>query len=303
MDLRQLRYFVAVADHGSFTAAADDLSVAQSSVSHGVRRLEEILGVELIDRSAQRARLSEAGHVLLPQARIALRAAETAQATIEEMKEGLRGIVRMRTVDLRHLVVLPDLLSSFHRRHPEVQLHVAQSGNSAQHLDAVHDGQADFAIAVSADPPSPGLEFQILRDDPLMLAVSTGHHLAGRQSAVLAEVATEVFAVAAPGSPSRTILTRTFAEAGLDVRIGFEVDFVPDLMQLIAAGSAIALAPSVVIDKAPGVTGLTLLDVNHTNTLVLARARTRRLGAAVNAFTAELIAALGDATAAPLTVR
>src|SRR3954454_15161660 len=120
MELRQLEYFVAVAEEESFTRASSRVLVAQSGVSAQVRRLERELGVELLERGARRVSLTEAGTAVLPFARDALAAVAGVRAAVEELTGLLRGHVTIGMITAGPAVLLADLLPGFNARHPHV---------------------------------------------------------------------------------------------------------------------------------------------------------------------------------------
>src|SRR6185436_18966669 len=124
MTLRHLGHFVAVAEEGSFTRAAERLNIVQSAVSSTVRSLERELGVELFERTTQHVALSDAGQVLLPEARATLAAAASARDAIAELTGGLRGTLTIGTMQSLKAVDLPRLLVAFSSDHPHVELRV-----------------------------------------------------------------------------------------------------------------------------------------------------------------------------------
>src|ERR1700757_1892545 len=116
MELRQLAVFVAVAEEGSFTRAADRLHVVQSAVSAAVRNLERELGARLFDRSTHRVELTDAGGALLPEARATLAAAQAARDAVDEARGGLRGTVVLGTMQAQGMraIDIAGVLSTFH---------------------------------------------------------------------------------------------------------------------------------------------------------------------------------------------
>src|SRR5690349_24521422 len=144
MDLRQLTYFVAIAEEGQFTRAAERVSVAQPAVSAQIRRLERELGEPLFHRDARAVRLTVAGEALLPHARAALAAAQRGRDTIASIRGVLQGRLRIGVagpVDAR----LAETLGAFHRAHPAIDLALTSEHNAAL-LDAVASGAVDAAV-------------------------------------------------------------------------------------------------------------------------------------------------------------
>ena len=126
MELRQLRYFVAVAEEGSFTVAARRLHVAQPGVSAQVRKLEEELGSSLFDRSDRAVRLTAAGAAVLAEARAAIAAAGAAQGAVDALVGLKRGRVTIGSVPSCPVADLPELLAEFHREFPEIEISLGE---------------------------------------------------------------------------------------------------------------------------------------------------------------------------------
>src|ERR1700753_1248585 len=135
MELRQLAVFVAVAEEGSFTRAADRLHVVQSAVSAGVRNLERELGASLFDPSAPRVQLTDAGNALLPEARTTLAAATAARDAVDAVRGGIRGTVLLGTMQAQGMraIDVPGLLAEFRQEHPHVEVRIRHAaGGSAE---------------------------------------------------------------------------------------------------------------------------------------------------------------------------
>jgi len=143
--LLQLEYFVASVEHGSFSAAAAALHVAQPSLSEQIRRLEGRLGVVLFVRTNRRLVLTEAGQLLLPRARAALVAAEDAVDVVRPVRSLTGGTVSFGTFSSAHHFLLVDLVSRFRDRYPAVRIRIL-GRNSAEVADAVRDGRLEAGL-------------------------------------------------------------------------------------------------------------------------------------------------------------
>ncbi|MGW3174234.1 LysR family transcriptional regulator [Streptomyces sp. NPDC001153] len=181
MELRQLSYFVAVAEELHFGRAAERLHIVQSAVSQQIQRLERELGAELFDRSPRRVRLTGAGERLLPEARAVLAAAERARAAVAA-PAGLR--LGTSTGLGAHL---DRVLAAFAERAPEVPVELV-SLPAGERLARVAAGRLDAAFVRSADPPA-GVRVVPLWPDPLVAAVPAAHPLARQAEIELAELA------------------------------------------------------------------------------------------------------------------
>lgn len=245
MELHQLATFVAVADEGSFTRAADRLHVVQSAVSASVRKLERELGVTLFDRTTHRVALSDAGRVLLPEARATLAAAASAREAIEQVRGGLRGTVSMGTMQgqATRAVGITAALADFRASHPGVEVRVRHGGGSADMADAVRDGRLDLAVVSLPDRRPHGLERRLLASEPIALAVAPDHPLARRRQVALAELRDEPFVDLPPGWGTRMTVDRAFAAAGIERTIAYEVNDTTAVAEFVAHGLAVSLMP------------------------------------------------------------
>ena len=181
MELRQLSYFVTVAEELHFGRAAEQLHIVQSAVSQQIRRLERELGAELFDRSPRHVRLTGAGERLLPQAREVLAAAERARAAVAPRQ----GLSIGTSAGLgEHL---DRVLAAFAKLAPDIPVELV-SAPAGERLARVADGRLDAAF-VRAPEPAPGVRIVPLWPDPLVAAVPAGHPLAGRAELALADLA------------------------------------------------------------------------------------------------------------------
>jgi DNA-binding transcriptional LysR family regulator len=184
MELRQLSYFVTVAEELHFGRAAERLHIVQSAVSQQIRRLERELGAELFDRSPRHVRLTGAGERLLPEARAVLAAADRARAAVAPAR-GLR--IGTSTGLGEHL---DRVLAAFAEREPDIQAELV-SLPVRERLVRVADGRLDaaFVRAATSEGPVPGVRVVPLWTDPLVAALPAGHPLAARDEVALDELA------------------------------------------------------------------------------------------------------------------
>ncbi|MFF4951380.1 LysR family transcriptional regulator [Streptomyces chattanoogensis] len=241
MELRQLAYFVAVAEEGSFTRAAERFHVAQSGVSAQIRRLEGKFGQKLLDRSGRTVRLTEAGEVALPHARSALAAVDRARLAVDELTGLLRGHLALGTV-ISHTVDLPGLLADFHQAHPAVEITLTEA-DTAPLVDALSTGQLDMALISVGSTPPDGIEIQVVDEQPIVAAVSRTHEFAP-QTAVPLDALRDRDLISLPrGTGLRSQLDEACAAAGFTPRIAFEASDPIVLAQLAARGLGAAILP------------------------------------------------------------
>ena len=189
--MRQLRYFVAVAEELHFTRAADRLHMTQQPLSAAIARLELQLGVQLLDRTTRRVALTEAGEAFLEASRAALRAVDVAVETAVDSGRGESGDVSIG-MSSGAWYGLGDLFSEIRERYPGLRLHVRQQ-STLPLLAAVRSGELDLAVGLCTQVPG-DLEARRLKDEPVLLALPADHRLAGRDSVPLAEARDETFA-------------------------------------------------------------------------------------------------------------
>jgi DNA-binding transcriptional LysR family regulator len=244
MELRQLEYFVTVADERNFTRAAAKLHVTQPGVSAQIRQLERELGQELLDRSGRATRLTEAGQVVLPFARVALGAVAGARLAVDELSGLLRGHVAVGMVTQCASLDIPDLLAGFHRLHPAIEITLAE--DSSDHLtEGVRAGVYDLAF-VGLGPEGPaGLAIQVVADEPIVAAVGAdAGPWAGTGSASLAELADQPLISLPVGTGLRACVDAAYASAGLQPRVAFEASDPRLLARLAARGLGLAFLPA-----------------------------------------------------------
>jgi DNA-binding transcriptional LysR family regulator len=242
MELHQLAYFVAVAEEGNFTRAAERLHVAQPGVSAQVRRLERELGQELLDRSGRTVRLTDVGAAALPHARAALAAVKGVREAVDELAGLVRGQVAIGAVTSAGPVRLPDLLARFHERYPAVEITLSEANSDAM-LAALREGRLDVAVVgLSTDPP-PGIATQVLIDEPFLAVTAPSGPLAERTEVAIADLAGLPLMALPKGTGLRTALDAAFAREGLTPRIAFEAADPNVLVQLATRGLGVAVVP------------------------------------------------------------
>ncbi len=217
MELRQLAYFVAVADEGGFARAAEALHVGQPAVSQQLRRLERELGVVLFDRTTRRVRLTAEGDRLLPEARAVLAAAERTRRLAAELAGA--GSLRLGTSPAPGRR-LPALLAALAERAPELRVRLS-TVKLADRLASVRSGVLDAALVRDvADPPD--LELLALWTEPVVVALPAGHPLAAHETVRLSDLGELPVRLADPRAnpPFHALVTAAFRAAGIDPPAG-----------------------------------------------------------------------------------
>jgi DNA-binding transcriptional LysR family regulator len=290
MELRQLDMFIAVADHGGFTAAARRLGVVQSAVSAAVRSLEDELGQDLFARTTRRVELTDAGHALLPEARHALAAVSAARDAVDAVRGGLRGTVRLATMHARVLrpIRLPKLLARFRADHPDVEIRLLHGPPSTEKVRQIRDGHLDLALVGLAPPPPVGVTFVPLRTETMQLLCHRDHPLAHRRELALTDVVDETFVDGPPGSASRGITDFAFSAVGLARTVAYESNDTAGMIDLVAEGLAVAILPPSTVDPGDHIACVPLRDPAPVFHVSLALPTSRPLGAAARALAARI---------------
>ncbi|MFD9355284.1 LysR family transcriptional regulator [Streptomyces sp. NPDC060031] len=275
MDLRQLEYFVAVAEERNFTRAAERVHISQSGVSAQIRRLERELGAELFDRSGRAATLTTAGKAALEHARAALAAAGAVGQAVGEVTDLIRGRLTVGMVIGCTVTPLFDALAAFHGAHPGVEISLLED-NSDRLVHAVRAGAVDLALIGSAATTPEGLEALTVISERLVAAVPPGHALARRQRVGLRDLVEHPVVSMPPGTGLRTVLEQACAAQGIQPAIALEASAADAIADLAARGLGVAvLSASMAAHYADRLVARTLDDVEIPALLSLVWADTR----------------------------
>jgi LysR family transcriptional activator of glutamate synthase operon len=287
MEIRQLRYLVALAEERHFTRAAARANVAQPALSRQIRSLEVELGVPLVDRTSRRVSLTAAGERLVDRARRILDEVEAARADAQDLRQLLQGRVSLGVSTTPGPVDVAALVAAFHRIHPGVELEVrdALSLELARRLRA---DRLDVALLTAVEEDDRRqLELLLVGEERLVLCVGLGHSLAARKRVAIRELRNERFAVFHVGATIRTLVERAAAEAGFEPQVAFEFSDIARMRALVAEGLAVAILPSSQAGL-PGAGTVTvgLAERSLVHQVFLGRRRDRELSPAARAFMA-----------------
>lgn len=261
MELHQLRYFVAVADAGTFTAAAQAVRISQSGVSTQLQKLERELGVTLIDRSARRAVLTPAGEQLIGYARAAVAAAADVTSAASDIRGLVTGSLRVATVTGLAWEPLFDALADIHTEHPGIDLRLAE-GTSGDIIAQLRAGTADIAVAGWSGEPPPGLAVCVVFDDPLAAVVAPGHPWAARGHVSPADLAGADLVALPRGTGARAALDALLQPAGPDAAVQprWEVSAPPYVQMLTSRGVGVGIVSATTASSWPDVAVLSIAD-------------------------------------------
>ncbi len=241
MDLRRLEVFAKVAELGSFSRAAEALSLTQPTVSEHIRALEEALGVPLLDRRGRGASATPAGRLLLGYARRILAMAAEARQAIDQFQGRMRGELAVGGSTIPGEYVLPALIGRFKGKYPDISVRLLL-GSSLQVSGWIEEGRVELGL-VGMRPGGRLLEARPLMADEMVIIVPAEHPWVGRERITLEEARAEPLVLRERGSGSREALVRALAEAGLHLdafRVAAEMGSTQAVKQAVRAGAGIA---------------------------------------------------------------
>jgi DNA-binding transcriptional LysR family regulator len=247
MELRHLRYVVAVAEELHFGRAAARLNMSQPPLSQQIRQLEEEIGTKLFRRTNRQVRLTEAGHAFVNEARLILAHADHAAKLAVRASKGEIGQLTVATVtstESGFFTVVVDILRAFARRYPDVRL-VLRSLNPGQQVQALREGRIQVGfLTLPVDDEELAIDW--VRGEPLMLALPENHALAKKSGVPLRALATEPHIMFSrslfPGYYD--LIVGSCRNAGFSLNIVHEADAIYTILALVAAGLGVSLLPA-----------------------------------------------------------
>jgi LysR family transcriptional regulator, transcription activator of glutamate synthase operon len=271
MDLRQLRYLVAVAEEQNFTRAAAREHIAQPALSQQIRRLEDELGVVLIERTTRRMSLTDAGALLVARARRIMAEIDAANSELEAVKGIDVGHVRVGTIHTMGPIDVSVALAIFHERHPGVELTVREE-SSEELAEMIRDDELDLAfLSVTERVESHGLALHQLVSEELVVVLAPGHRLARRDRLRMTELRDEEFISYRQGARLRELLFAAGRHAGFEPRVRLESNESSRIRRLVARGMGVAILPrSDAVSPGAEVAVLALTDPPLTRDITLA---------------------------------
>ncbi|MFV2096890.1 LysR family transcriptional regulator [Micromonospora sp. LOL_013] len=267
MELRQLEYFVAVAEERHFTRAAERMHVAQSGLSASIRSLERELRASLFVRNTRSVELTNEGRALLTQARHALANVAAAKDAVAEVRGLLRGNLAVGTLQCLGAVDLPAALARFHAAHPGVEIRLRQGG-SPDLVERVRTGDLDLAFVSTPASAPTGVTLAPIRAEPMVLACGPEHPLGDCAEVDLGELSGGTFVDFSPGWISRDVVDQAMVAAGVDRRVAFEVNDVHWLLDLVSHGLGVAVVPQFFTTKQTAARFVPITDPPHWNVAV-----------------------------------
>ncbi len=285
MELRQLRYLVLLAEELSFTRAAERARIAQPALSRQIRRLEDELGMALVDRTSRRVTMTPAGEALTRRAERALVELDEAREEIIHAGQVVSGRVTLGVTTTPGPLNIAEILVAFHHRHGAVDLRVHE--DLSTHLTRqLRSDDLDLAV-VSAipEPDRSGLALELLASEPLVAVLPLQHRLAADGIVGLRDLTDETLILFPHPATIRQTIERIFARAGVRPLVRFETNDITRMRELVSGGLGVAFLPiSDAMRDGPRVATVVLRGVTAEYELFLATRAQRRLAPAVRAM-------------------
>lgn len=244
LDARKLRVLRAVAEHGSFAAAAAELRYTPSAISQQVAALEREAGAVLVERGPRGTRLTQAGAVLDRHAALVLGQLAAARAELEDLQRLGGGHVRVAAFESAWTALVPAAMSRYRDAYPDVELQLAEE-DPVDAVAAVRAGACDVAVVFEpnalADADLAGLDRTVVAHDPLWAVLPAGHPLAGADAVDLAQLAADPWV--APTAFCATVVRGACARAGFEPDVAFSSADYGAVQGFVAAGAGVALVP------------------------------------------------------------
>ena len=243
MEIRHLSSLIAIADHGSFSAASRALGTVQSNVSAHISRLEKELGVSLVERTS--GKLTDDGEIVVERARRIIHELEDIEADIQSTDTEVEGDTRLGVIGTTGRWLMPRLLPALKREHPKVRA-IIHEGSSSALLPRLLAGDLDAAI-VHFPIDNPELDLVELFSEDLLLLIHSNHHWANKESITLAELATEPLLLPPRNTSMRRVIDRAAGVQRLALTAQAEIDGVRLLASLAFEGFGAAIVPATAI--------------------------------------------------------
>lgn len=285
MEFATFKAFVAVAETGSFSLAAERLFLTQPAVSKRIAALESELDARLFDRIGRTVTLTEGGHALLPRARKLLVELEDSIRAISSLSGEIRGTLCFATSHHIGLHRLPPTLKRYTLAYPQVRLDIRFMDSEAACV-AVERGDLELGIVTLPPAPSNNLTTEVIWEDPLGIVVSRNHPLAEKADVTLNELAQHVAVLPATNTYTRQIAEQAFSRLGLVLETALSTNYLETIKMLVSVGIGWSLLPNTLLDK--HISTLSIKGLSLQRSLGIVYHRERTLSNAARVFISEL---------------
>jgi LysR family cyn operon transcriptional activator len=293
MELRHVRYLLAVAEHGNFTRAAEALHISQPTLSQQIRQLERVLGVQLLDRSGRAVRLTDAGEAFAVHARLALRDLDAGERAVHDVRDLTRGHLRVAMTPSLTAYLIGPLVHRFRTAYPGITLTVTETTQDRIEADLLAD-RLDLGLAFSGSHAA-GIDSSPLFIEYLGLVVGSSHPFAAESGALkVGALASQPLALLSRDFATRTHIDAHFAACRLSPQIAIEANSISALVEVVRRGSIATVLPDAITRAHPDLHAVALTPELPTRTVELLRR-----GAAYHSSASQAFAAIARAEVQP----
>ena len=262
MELRQLKYFVKIAETLNFSKASKSLYVTQSTLSQQISQLEQEMDTPLFQRNTHSVSLTEAGKILLPYAILTIHSAETCFDRMQDLKDLLTGTLNIG-VTYSFSPILTETLLTFMNKYPKVKLNIFYKP-MADLMDMLRHRELDFVLAFKPSTRYEGIESHILFDNHLVAIVNVDHALANKKSVTMADLEHYDIALPATGLQARSAFDKLRSRYITELNIRIELNEVNILLKLIKQSELVTILSEATIHNEQGVKAIPIdLDGNE----------------------------------------
>ena len=251
MELRQLKYFVSVAENLNFSEAAKESCISQSTLSQQIRQLEQELGTDLFVRNSRKVALTEAGSELLPFARATINDASACMERIRDLKEVHTGTMDIG-VTYSFSPILTETIFAFTKKHPGVKLNIYYKPMS-ELMDMLRDRKVDFVLAFKPSVPMDGIESHFLFQNYLAAIVSSSHSLAAESKVTLGQIAGYGVALPSKGLQARNMLDMVLERYRFNLKARIELNDPDILLNLVRQSNMVTVLAEASVHNEKGV--------------------------------------------------
>lgn len=286
MDLTLLRSFVAVAESGAITSAAERIGITQPALSRRIAQLEDHLGVELLVRGRQGAQLTEIGRLVEIEAQGLIAGYERMRETVASHQRLEGGTVRIGGGATAVSFVLPEAIAAFRIAHPQVRFQLREAGSSEIANDVVA-GQLELGV-VTLPVRDRELSVTPLINDRIVLVARRDHPLARRRRVRVADLADQAFVAFEAGSALRQIIDGRLREAGVEINVVMELRSIPAILRMVATTGNLAFVSRLGMEQNIDVAELPVPGLRIERRLAVIARRGAGLSPAAAAFSQRL---------------
>lgn len=285
MEIHQIRSFCAVARAGSFTRAAEELGIAQPSLSQQIRTLEKKIGTPLFERLGRSVRLTAFGEAFREPALRILQQVAMAENSLANLKEGVRGRLRLGVIPTILPYLIAPRIGDFLKQFPDVDLQLTEDA-TPRLVEQLQSGDLDIAVT-GLPVKNPDIVCSELFREPLFLAVTVGHSLAQQSAADLRDLENQPFLMLKEGHCLRDSILTACTRARAELKSIFETNQLESIFQLIKSGFGVTLVPEMACSHAAGCV-LVPLQGSHSRRIGYLRARRHVVTRPMREFTSWL---------------